>query len=189
MIIILVVIIKILLFWFPYHYANLAYTDHMILRSYQADQSVLQYRQMTGGNLIHMASINLPEYLIAGESYPVEFHWMWGDIPDEGITFQLISKPEIEGLKVKTMFSDANRNTQEIIVLPASLSIKEPEKITITGVFSSKDVDVDFISPLSGTVWVIPREYVTRLEKDRLKNLILAIASLVIVVLIFIYVW
>jgi len=189
MIIIILLIIKLALFWVPYHFANLAYTDHMILKSYASDQSVLRYWLFTGANIKQVATVKMPEYLIAGETYPVNYSLIWGEIPDDGLVFQLTSSPTIEGLDTETLFDENNKDTEGSITISPSVQGDQPIKVVISGYFVSTEVNPVSISPMGGDIWVVPKDIINKLEKDRLKNGLIAIASLVIVVVIFIFIW
>ncbi len=189
MLFIAILIVKLGLFWFPYHFSQLAYADHMALKSYQIPQSVHEYNLFINNQFNHLVTVDTPKYMVAGNTYPITYTLIWGTIPADGLSFQLTSSPTVSGLNKKIMFGNPNQVIETTITLPSAIEGSEPFKISFSGTLKADDHKMTSLLSTNDEIWIIPNEVKDNLESNRLKNGLAAAISFVIVAAIFLLLW
>lgn len=177
------------MFYVPYHFGQLAYADHMALQSFESPQIIHQFQLFVDSDLNHMIAVDTPKYLVAGNSYPVVYRLVWGDVPDTGLEFQIDISPIVSENIQSVRFDESNREVSSEIIISSSVGGKEMIPITYYGTLVGENTQLRAKLSSISTSYIIPAELKLKLQVNRIINFFIALISLAIVVWIFIVVW
>lgn len=189
MLFLIILVVKLSLFYVPYHFGQLAYADHMALQSFETPQTIHHYRLFLDSSFNHFVSIDAPKYLVAGNSYTISNQLVWGEIPDTGLEFQLGTSPDIGEIHSSVVFDENNKIVESEINVLSDIEGKDMIPVVYYGTVI--DNNTQLISEFStiGTTYIVPAGLKTKLQVTRVVNFVIALISLVIVVWIFLVIW